>query len=312
MQLQPSERTVSSSADIRSAELQFVLLSKPAFEIATPLDFFIADEVIHVGRTPFLLPPMEFGIVVIGKLFDTLGEPLGIEIINHGITVGRNSERVSAEDGWDTGASFCIFAAKGQEGIKLLVRFVGNPIPFVIRFELFPLYAFDAALLIQKIIFLLLAPILANRMVINRTATALGVVRIATPDKEIDAYANLNSKNIVGGAGKFGVLPHVAAEVEDVNLIEILRQFLAHPVKRLLRDKTVIVHETNDSTADDSVRCVTNSLHIRISQLAQQCGIRGFAVSGTDAPFQFGILAVFVVVVFIRLPCVVDRKSVVE
>src|ERR1035437_6900821 len=277
-----------------------------SLECFTPLDFVIADEVIHVGRTSFLLPPMEFGIVVIGKLLHPLGESFRIKIINHGIAVGGHTERVSAEDGWDTGTSFCIFAANRQEGVKLLVVVVGNPVAPIIRLELFPLHTTDAALLIEEIIFLLLAPILANRMVINRTATAL-VVRFATPDEEIDANANLNAKNIVRGAGKFGVLPHVSAEVEDVNLIEILRQFLAHPVKRLLGDKTVVVHKTNDAAAGQPISCITNGLHIRISQLAQQGGIRGFGVSGADAPLQLGILAVFVVVVFIRLPGVVRR-----
>src|ERR1035438_9060896 len=175
MQIQASKWAICGVSNVGRLELERVSLSKPAFEIATPLQLVVADKIVEVfyelfwlffeiRRFGFGFPAMQFGIVVISKLLDAFREPLCIKVINHCISIGGNAQRVSAKNSGHRRSCLGFFAANGQEGFKFLVGIVGNPIPFGIRFELFPLYSADAALLLEEIIFPLLAPILANRM----------------------------------------------------------------------------------------------------------------------------------------------------
>ena len=65
----------------------------------------------------------------------------------------------------------------------------------------------------------------------------------------IDAHPDLDAEDVVRRTGKFRVLPDVAAEVEDVNQVEVHFQFLPHSVKSFLRDEAVVVHEADDAAS---------------------------------------------------------------
>ena len=50
-------------------------------------------------------------------------------------------------------------------------------------------------------------------------------------EHKIDAHASLDAKDVMACAGEFRVFAHVAAEVEHMNQVKVLFQFLSHPVE---------------------------------------------------------------------------------
>ena len=100
----------------------------------------------------------------------------------------------------------------------------------LVRVECSPLHAGNGAGLVEKIVFLLAPPIDGHGVVVDFRASFRAVL-LRQANEQIDAHANLDAENIVGGAGELGVLADVAPEFQNVDQVEVLGEVLAHAVE---------------------------------------------------------------------------------
>ena len=101
------------------------------------------------------------------------------------------------------------------------------------------------------------------------------------------------------------LFPRVAAQVKDIERVEILGEMLAHAVKRLRVQKTVVRDERDDALFADAFRCPFDSFHIQIVERTFVCCYGVLRVGFLDEFVQCRILAVSVPVMLIRLSDVI-------
>ena len=129
------------------------------------------------------------------------------------------------------------------------------------------------------------------------------------PDEEVHAHADLDAEDVVRGAGEFRILADVAAEIEDIDEIEIFHEMVAHAVEGNFIHEAVVVHEGDDAGVTDAVGGPADGLHVGIGELAQERGARVGAIGAGHAGVEFRVFAIFVVVVFVELSGVVGRVA---
>ena len=92
----------------------------------------------------------------------------------------------------------------------------------------------------------------------------------------------------------------VALKIKCIYPLEVARQVLSHPVKGHLVDETVVRDEADDPVSPfKSVGCPAEELDVRVMKLVTFVAARVLRVCVSDAPVNYGVPAVLVVVVFV-------------
>ena len=177
-----------------------------------------------------------------------------------------------------------------------------------VGFDHLPLHACDGLFPVEEPVFFIAPPIHGHGMVENPGLAPLAVFeRARQPDKEADAHAHLNAKDVVRGAGELRVLPHVAAEIEHIDEIEILREMLAHAVARHPIDEAIVSDVADHAALADAIGRVANGFDVWVAETVAQRRFGVGAVGYFHPAVGLRVFAVLVVVVLVLLPRVVRR-----
>src|SRR6185437_10746873 len=92
-------------------------------------------------------------------------------------------------------------------------------------------------------------------------------------NEDVDRNSYLDSEDIMRGSRKLWILADVAAEVEDVKLVEVGSEMCSHAVGRQSIDKAVVGHQRDDTFSPDPVGSPSNGLNIRVGECVfVRCG----------------------------------------
>src|SRR5579863_2987799 len=150
----------------------------------------------------------------------------------------------------------------GDEIRESRLEILSQPRMVPVRFQLPPSHLADVPDAVKELILLLLAPKLINGGISDWAADIL--LPAGLSDEKIDAYANLNSKHVVGGSRQFRILAHVATQVEYINLVEVPFLGFSDSIQRTVVYEAAVRYERNDSLQPDAVSSPAYCLDVRV------------------------------------------------
>ena len=103
------------------------------------------------------------------------------------------------------------------------------------------------------------------------------------------------------------ILTHIAAQVQNVDRVEVVGEMFAHPVKRHTIEKSIVGHESDNPVVANSICCPSDRLYICIGKFVLVRRFGRFCVCLRDPLVYHRVFTVLVIVVLVDLPHVVGR-----
>ena len=127
---------------------------------------------------------------------------------------------------------------------------LGEPCVLLIRRYRFPLDIAVMFFFTEIAILFFLTPELVNASVENFGSRICTVFLF---NEKIDAYTDLDSKDVVRCAGELGVLANIPTQIENVNRVKTIYQMFSHSVKCHAVEEPVVRYQCYNTFIADPI-----------------------------------------------------------